>query len=80
MNGMKIFEFTYVEYPADSGVFGLLMVLVSFLPHIAPIVTCTIAVSNHSWHHFYFLLGLILSHEFAKFLKRVCAQPRPKGT
>ena len=79
MDNNKILEFTYAVYPVDSPVIGIGMVFLSFLPHIAAIVTCTLIVAQRSVHHLYFLFGLVLSHESAKLLKRLCAQPRPQG-
>lgn len=77
--GKKVFEYTYGEYPVDDPVFGISMILVSLLPLIAPVVVLTIAIHQKSKHHFLFLMGLIVSHLLAKFLKKVWKQPRPAG-
>ena len=79
MENRKIFEFTYAEYSANEPLWGLLMVAVSFIPHMIPIVVMTRYVTLKCNHHLFFFAGLIASHEFAKVLKKVIKQPRPHG-
>ncbi len=74
-----MFEFTYGEYPADDHMIGVIMVIISFLPHIVAIYTISVMVYSRCVHHLVFLFGLITSHEIAKLLKRIVKQPRPDG-
>jgi dolichyldiphosphatase len=79
MENRKVFEFTYAEYPANEPIWGLLMVLISFVPHLIPIVVFTRYVTLKCHHHMYFFVGLVASHECAKILKKLIKQPRPIG-
>jgi dolichyldiphosphatase len=79
METKKVFEFTYAEYPRDQPVFGLAMVLFSFIPQILPIIVMTRYMTSKCNHHLFFFLGLVFSHELAKLIKRTVKQPRPDG-
>lgn len=80
MDSRNILEFTYAEYPSDQKVLGLSMVFLSFVPHLIGIYTISVMIHSKCFKHFSFLLGLLLSHESAKYLKRFIRQPRPEGT
>lgn len=79
-SNLKILEFTLGMYPSTSPLLGISMVMVSFLPHILAIHTISISLYNKCFHHLLFLLGLTLSHESAKVLKKVWREPRPVGS
>lgn len=79
MENRKVFEFTYAEYSANEPVWGLSMILVSFIPHIIPLVVLTRYLTLKCNHHLFFFVGLVASHEFAKILKKIIKQPRPAG-
>ncbi len=74
-----MFEFTYAEYSASEPIWGLAMVLISFIPHIIPMIVFTRYLTLKCHHHMYFFLGLVASHECAKLLKKLIKQPRPIG-
>jgi dolichyldiphosphatase len=75
----RVFEFTYAEYPSDDPWLGIAMIFASFIPHIIAIYTISIVIYAKCRRHFVFLIGLIISHEFAKLVKRIWRQPRPDG-
>ena len=79
MESKKVFEFTYAEYPAMEPFKGLFMVLVSFIPHMIPLVVISRYLTLKCNHHLFFFLGLVASHELAKILKKIIKQPRPVG-
>ena len=75
----KVLEFTYAEYSVDSPITGLFMIMMSFIPLLIPVVVATQVVVLKSRHHFMFFVGLVVSHESAKLLKKIWKQPRPAG-
>jgi hypothetical protein len=79
MDGKKIFEFTYVAYPTETPLVGLVMAILAFAPHVIPIIVFTRCITLKCFHHFWFFVGLVVSHGMAKVLKGVFKQPRPDG-
>ena len=75
----QIFEFTYGEYRADDRITGVLMVIMSFFPHLIAMYTISIVIFAKCFHHLVFLVGLLSSHEIAKIMKKICKHPRPPG-
>ena len=79
MESKQVFEFTYAEYPRDQPIFGLIMVIFSFIPQVLPIIVTTRYFTLKCNHHLFFFLGLVFSHLLAKSLKNIVKQSRPSG-
>lgn len=55
------------------------MVIASFIPHIIAIYTISVSIYAKCINHLLFLIGLVISHESAKIMKKMLKQPRPTG-
>ena len=74
----NIIDLTYVEYPAEDGLFGLAVAAISLLPIVLFIGLSFVAFFNRDLKYGALCLGLLLSTIGNEIAKKVIRDPRPE--